>query len=246
MSIGFIIQARMGSTRFPAKILFPITKDKNMLAFLLYRLKQSKYQLPLILATTNTTTDDVLVPFAAQQQISLFRGAENDVLSRFIEAAEANGIDTIIRICSDNPLIDIHLLDNLIALAQTYPNYDYYSYYFNGTPVILTHFGIFCEIVSLKALKKVANNYGAEYKEHVTNGVYRNEQDFRIYKEDLSALLAPYEGIRLSIDTENDLTNVSGLVDGAPLDTLNSLFPLIIQQQELVDKMKKIIEEQKK
>jgi spore coat polysaccharide biosynthesis protein SpsF len=248
MNIGIILQARTGSSRFPAKVLAPFYKDKNVLEFLINRIHQSKHHLPVILATTRSPNDDLLVPYALQQDVALFRGPEADVLTRFLQAAETYGLDTVVRVCSDNPLIDISLMDILIDDAIAQQDYDYYSYYVNKKPVILSHFGIFCEIASCRALKKVAENYGDEYKEHVTNGLYTHESDFKIYKKDYTEQLMPYDGIRLTVDTRDDLENVKNVAGkhGAPLDTLHSLFPLIIRNKSMLENMRKIIRTQQK
>jgi spore coat polysaccharide biosynthesis protein SpsF len=246
MNIGIIIQARSGSTRFPAKILQPFWNDLTVLEFLINRLQKSKYNYPIIIATTELSNDDTIATYA-KKDILLYRGSEYDVLDRFIKAADKYALDTVIRICSDNPLIDILLMDNLLYDMIHNPDKDYYSYYFNNNPVILSHFGIFCEIVSLKALKKVFNNYGQEYKEHVTNAIYRHEHDFNIYKKDITQLLLPYENIRLTIDTREDLENIQSILPNiVPIDTQQSIFPLINQNKNILQKMKKIIREQKK
>jgi spore coat polysaccharide biosynthesis protein SpsF len=246
MNTGIIIQARSGSTRFPSKILQPFWNGMNVLEFLIDRLQKSIFNYPVILATTTSSADNIVAAYA-KKNILLYRGSENDVLDRFIKAADTYMLDTVVRVCSDNPLIDISLMDRLLMDAASCPDKDYYSYYFNNNPVILSHFGIFCEIASLSALKKVFNNYGQEYKEHVTNAIYRHEHDFSIYKKDITQLLSPYENIRLTIDTIEDLKNIREILpDAVPVDIQQRLFPIINQNKTILHKMKKIIKEQQK
>ena len=105
MNIGIIIQARMGSTRLPGKILKPFYGGKTLLETLLddlHKVEGAK----VIVATSVNENNDKLVTFLKEKGELVFRGSENDVLDRFIKAAEINDVDGIVRICSDNPFMD--------------------------------------------------------------------------------------------------------------------------------------------
>ena len=115
--IGFIIQARMKSTRLPGKILYPLPfypDGKPVLHWIIYALKRSKQIGIIILATTVESEDDVLTAFANQQNVILHRGSENDVLRRFAEAVQISLLDTIVRITGDNPILPISEIDELV------------------------------------------------------------------------------------------------------------------------------------
>lgn len=101
MNFGIIIQARLGSTRLPGKILKDFYGGKTLLETVIENLKKTGAK--IIVATSVNPNNDKLETFLKERNITVFRGSEDDVLSRFIEAAEANGVDGIVRICSDNP-----------------------------------------------------------------------------------------------------------------------------------------------
>jgi spore coat polysaccharide biosynthesis protein SpsF len=103
MKVGIISQARMTSTRLPEKVLLPIGQ-KPVLQYHLERLQQSGF--PVILSTTANKTDDPLRAFGREHQIPVYRGDEQNVLSRYYETARAFNLDVIVRVTSDCPLID--------------------------------------------------------------------------------------------------------------------------------------------
>lgn len=202
--IGLIIQAREGSTRLPKKMVLPFFKDRGILELLLDNLKNSFPKLPIVLATTEKPNDDIIAEIGNKKDVVVFRGEENNVLNRFIQAAENNNISKIIRICADNPFLDIPSLGNLIKGFEK-AECDYITYQTsNGTPTIKTHFGFWAEGVSLSALKEVqCQTSESIYLEHVTNFIYENKNNFK-----MKFMAIPYEvensGIRLTVDTKED------------------------------------------
>src|SRR6185437_7033455 len=109
-----VIQARMGSTRLPGKVLKPIA-GKPLLWHIVHRLKASKLIEDIAIATSTNPLDDAIVDFAAAQGLSVVRGPEDNVLARFALAAEQLGADIIVRVSSDAPFIDAGFIDHLIA-----------------------------------------------------------------------------------------------------------------------------------
>ncbi len=103
LKAGIITQARMTSTRLPGKIMLEAS-GKPVLQYHVERLQQSG--LPVIIATTTNSSDDEVAEFATSHQLGLYRGDEENVLSRFYGAAQAYQLDIIIRVTSDCPLID--------------------------------------------------------------------------------------------------------------------------------------------
>jgi spore coat polysaccharide biosynthesis protein SpsF len=112
---GIISQARMGSTRLPGKVLLT-ARGVSMLQFHAERLQASG--LPLYLATTTRPEDDVLEQWATERGIGCYRGAANDVLSRYYETAVHFGLGTIVRVTSDCPLIDGELIGQAVLRYQ--------------------------------------------------------------------------------------------------------------------------------
>lgn len=204
MKYTFIIQARLGSTRLPQKILLPFYEGKSILDLLIDKLKRVE-NVDIILATSKNSINDPLEAIAEKNYIKCFRGSENDVLQRFIDAAEFFGSSHIIRVCSDNPFIELRSINRLIEFATVNPQYDYISFNVNGIPSIKTHYGFWTEYVSLDALKKVASLTDVPlYHEHVTNYIYTHPEFFNYHLLNTSSILQDCEKVRLTIDTEMD------------------------------------------
>lgn len=207
MNIAFIIQARLGSTRLPGKILLPFYQNKSILDLLIEKLQQIE-NTQIILATSESEKNNLLEEIAYNKGIKCFRGSENDVLQRFIDTAEKFETEHIIRVCSDNPFLELNSIIKLIDFVRENPHYDYVSYNVNGTPTIKTHYGFWTEYVTLSALKKVAKlTSDPLYHEHVTNYIYSHSDIFKVRLLDTSALLSSHNKIRLTIDTETDFRN---------------------------------------
>ncbi len=111
---GVIIQARLGSTRFPGKVL-KILGDKTVLDHVCERLSRCKNIDKIIIATTNKESDDKILDFCKERNICCFRGDENNVLERYYLAAKEFELDTIVRVTSDCPLIDPEIVDDVIT-----------------------------------------------------------------------------------------------------------------------------------
>ena len=109
--IDCIIQARLGSTRYPKKILQKISNNKTVLEFLLDQLQNSKSIDKIIIATTNLDEDDEIVNFCQEKNILFFRGDELNVLKRYYDCAKNFKSENILRVTSDCPLIDPNLID---------------------------------------------------------------------------------------------------------------------------------------
>lgn len=197
--VGIIVQARTGSTRLPQKMTKPFG-SKSLMEIILSKIP-NKYT--TILATTTEESDNALAEIAGQEGIKVFRGSESDVLERFIGAAEENNLGIIVRVCADNPFLNIELMEELI---HAYNGEDYLSFaYKDGTPTILGHLGIFCEVTSLDTLKKVkAETDDPFYHEHVTNYIYKHPDEFKIQWLSLPEKLINIDGIRLTVDTAKD------------------------------------------
>ena len=117
MNIGIIIQARMGSTRLPGKILKQFYGGKTVLETILDSLHKVA-GVKVIVATSVNENNDRLALFLKEKGELVYRGSENDVLDRFIKAAEINGVDGIVRICSDNPFMDWRGVAQLVKSAM--------------------------------------------------------------------------------------------------------------------------------
>lgn len=205
--LAFIVQARLGSTRLPNKIILPFFKGKSILGLLISKLKNVEGA-KVILATSTNKENDLLEQIARQNGVFCFRGSENDVIQRFIDAADEYGVDEIIRVCSDNPFLELASIYELVHLAKNSYN-DYISFNIGGVPSIKTHYGFWTEFVRFDALKKVVSLTDEQlYHEHVTNYIYTHPDTFSIKWIEGPNILDTHPEIRLTIDTQEDFDNV--------------------------------------
>ena len=129
--VVIIIQARMGSTRLPGKVLMTVL-DKPLLGYLIERLSRAKLVDEIVIATTENSLDDVIEKFCINSKISCYRGSEDNVLSRYYDASIRFKANYVVRICSDSPLVDPIILDRMI---QSFFNNecDYYGIDYSST-----------------------------------------------------------------------------------------------------------------
>tara|TARA_B110000003_G_scaffold276570_1_gene323987 strand:+ start:4278 stop:5021 length:744 start_codon:yes stop_codon:yes gene_type:complete len=164
--IGVIIQARMGSTRLPGKVLMDLGCS-TLLDFQIERVKKAKNIATIIVATTLDTNDDEIENFCNKRGIKCFRGSQNDVLSRYYNCAKDNNLDVIVRLTADCPLIDPVVIDQVVDLYFE-KCVDYAS---NTVPpeTSLWPDGSDVEVFSFRALEQAYQvAVKKEDKEHVT------------------------------------------------------------------------------
>lgn len=248
--IGIIIQARMGSTRLPGKILREFHDGKTLLETLLGNLHKVSGA-KVIVATSVSENNDALESFLRERGEIVFRGSENDVLERFIQAAGENGVTRIVRICSDNPFMDFHAVQQLVD-AGSASDADYIGFRINDTPSILTHFGFWGEYVTLDALKRVyaTTEKGTPAHEHVTFHVYKHPEDYKCQWIEAPLFLQGRSDIRLTIDTPEDLVNArkvySDLKEAKGDFTLEDVVAYLDAHQDIKESMMKNIIQNKK
>lgn len=198
MNIICIIQARMGSTRLPGKILKKI-KDKPMLDYVIERVKLSTNINNTVLATTESSKDDVVVDYAKRKKINYFRGSEDDVLSRYYYAAIQFKGQIIIRISADDPLIDPEIIDQVIDLHLE-TNADYTT----NNLIKTFPLGSDVEVFNFQALEYAFNNAKLGYqREHVTPFIKENSKRFKLENYEAKGKLRRPD-IRITVDTKED------------------------------------------
>jgi spore coat polysaccharide biosynthesis protein SpsF len=203
--IDCIIQARMGSTRLPGKVMMKVDKTNTILSNIINQLKNCKKIDRLIIATTDLQEDDIIVNHAKILKTDLFRGDSADVLNRYYQCAKKFSSKIIVRITADNPLIDPNIVDDVIN--QFLKNsFDYIT---NANPRTYPY-GTEVEVFSFQALEKASSNAKKPTeKEHVTPYFQNNKDKFKIfamkYSENMSHL-------RWTVDRENDLEFVRKVV----------------------------------
>lgn len=197
-----IIQARVGSTRLPKKVLKKI--NNNFIFELIFkRLKKSKMINQIIFATSTKKENDELCIELVKRKISFFRGKENDVLDRYYKAAKKFHGSIIVRITCDCPFVDSNLVD-LFIKKLIKGNYDYVSNcmpytYPNGMDVEVFTFELL-ERAFFKATLKQRENGGV-----VLRYIKENKEIFKI--KNIVSKVSSIKKYRLTLDNKNDLTN---------------------------------------
>lgn len=242
--LGIILQARTGSTRMPEKVILPFFQEQSILDLLLEKVK--KLDVPFVLATTDNPTDDRICALATKHEVPVFRGSENDVLDRFIQAAKSFGFSKIIRVCADNPFLDLAGMQTLVTEFSK-SDADYLSFQLAGNkPSILTHFGFWTEAVRLVALEKAQKLTSEKlYHEHVTNYIYGNPDLFNVRFIKANPLVFSRTDIRMTLDTPEDFEIQQKIFATISKENPNFGIPEIIswldQHPEILELMKKEI-----
>lgn len=198
-----IVQARMGSTRLPGKVMQDIGGE-TMLARVVRRARRAVRLDELLVATSTNSGDDVLVAECARLGVACARGSEDDVLDRYYCAATSHDASRIVRITADCPLIDPDLVDEVIARFEQ-SDADYASNTLERT----FPRGLDTEVVSAVALARAWREAREPYQRaHVTAFLYEHPEIFR-----LAGLRADadYSALRWTVDTPDDLALVRAI-----------------------------------
>lgn len=197
-----VVQARMGSTRLPGKVLLPLA-GTTVLGCVVERLSRCGSLNGIVIATSELAQDDPVVAEAERLRVPSIRGDADDVLARYCVAARSSGADPVVRITSDCPLIDPEIVDAIVAafgqgecdyasntLERTYPR------------------GLDAEVVAREALDRAGRDASESYeREHVTPHLYRHPESFR-----LRSYRAPdgtdRSALRWTLDTPEDFAFV--------------------------------------
>lgn len=194
---GIIIQARMGSTRLPGKILKDY-EGKTLLEHILYRIRQKVMaDTEIVFATSVLPADDAVETFCNSNDVKCFRGDEQNVLSRYYECAEQNHYEHIVRMTGDNPFPDIDELNRLITYHKE--NEMDFSENFSVLPL-----GVGMEIFTFGALKD-SMLYASlpKHFEHADEYVLDNKEKYRFGTLDV-VTGKNMPDVRLTVDTRED------------------------------------------
>ena len=186
MKIVALVQARMGSTRLPNKVMKPIN-GVPMIELLLTRLARAKEIDQIIVATSVDERNTPLVEHVRKLGYTCEQGSENDVLARYLQAARKHNPDIVVRITGDCPLVDPDLVDEVIRQFKA-ENVDYFC---NTNPPTYPD-GLDIEVFTFKALEQASRETADPFdREHVTPYL-RKPGKFKTaamqHSEDLSAL----------------------------------------------------------
>lgn len=230
MKVLAIIQARMGSTRLPGKVLAEIN-GRPLIGFLIDRLRSVPEIDHIVVATTTTPSDDVLAEWLCMEGVDSFRGDSDDVLARFYLCAKKYNPDLVVRVTADDPLKDPSLISEAINHFSTDHDLDYCSNTLRPTYPE----GLDIEVFRLKALK-----YAFEHakltseREHVTPYIWKNTSMFKVknfeFREDLSAW-------RWTVDKQSDLNFIRAVLSpfqDSPLVSFEEIICFLKQNTDLL------------
>ena len=207
MKIVATIEARMTSSRLPGKVLMP-ADGVPMLKHLVTRLKAVESIQTIMLATSINKTDDPLVEFAKQENINYYRGSEDDVMLRIIEAAESVNADIVVEITGDCPIIDPQIVEQTIRMFKAH-NADYVS----NAHIRSYPDGMDTQVFRLETLKRSASMTDDSLDhEHVSLHIRNHHEIFsHVY------LIAPPElhwpGLGLTLDEEDDYKLLKKIIE---------------------------------
>ncbi len=204
-----LVQARMGSTRFPGKML-QLLGNHPILEWVLRRVIRAKFINEVVLATTDRSIDDPLVELAKHLGTGVFRGSETDVLGRFAAAAEYYQAETVLRICADNPFVDPDELDRLVRGFSD----NFCDYACNHQNRLGSRYadGFGGEIFSIQTLQKIdTDSFLSKHREHVTLYIWENAEKFCMYSIPAPAALA-YPKMKFDVDTKQDLHQLKSII----------------------------------
>ncbi len=243
-----IVQARMGSTRLPGKVLKPIM-GKPMLWYLVKRLERTAYVDKVVVATSEEKNNDVIRDFCKQYSIDCFSGSENDVLDRFYKAAKQCGADVVIRITGDCPLLDPGLIGGMLKEFVAGNKYEYYSVAC-GAGASTEEFnghrypdGLDAEIFKFSLLETAWNEAKDQLeREHVTPFIWRRSERFVLGSKQSAN---DYSLMRWTVDNQADFEVVeeiyNNLYPNMPDFGLEDILKFFNANSKLQDKNKHFI-----
>jgi spore coat polysaccharide biosynthesis protein SpsF len=196
-----IIQARMGSTRLPGKTL-KIIAGKTVLARVVERVRMASEIEQIVVATSDQEQDDVIVAACDEMGVDWSRGSEDNVLKRYLGAAEHFKADPIIRVTADCPLIDPGVLNALVRTYKDNPGF----FVTNNLEHTFPH-GLDAEVFSLDMLREAAK-HGPD--EHVTQWMRAQPNVINLRSP------ANLSNIRVTLDTRDDLTAIRAIYRSFP------------------------------
>ena len=200
-----IIQCRMGSKRLPGKAVKNIA-GTPLLKFLLKNLKGSRTLSKIVVATSYKKENTKIIDICNDENISSYAGSEKNVLSRFIKIIKKYNADIVVRLTGDNPLVDKHLVDDIVnKYLNSYFNYDYINNIeSSGYP-----YGLFLEVFKSNVLLKASKNFNSLNKEHVTWYIRNSPNLFNTF---VVKTEKKFKYSRVTVDTQNDLDNVNKII----------------------------------
>lgn len=204
MKILAIVQARMGSTRLPGKVMKELC-GIPVLVHVIRRIRKAQLVDNVIVATTDKNEDNIIINLMKDEKVDIFRGSEEDVLDRYYKAAKENNADIIVRVTSDDPLIDFNVIDEIIEKLIT----EKLDYCCNNIPRTYP-LGLDCECFTFSTLKIAWENANGKYnREHVTPFI----RDNNLFKISSIKNNKDYSYLRWTLDTIQDYNYIKNIYE---------------------------------
>lgn len=230
-----IIQARMGSTRLPGKVMKTLC-GRTVLGHVITRVKACPLVDEIVVATTQDPQDDVIVAEARKFGARTFRGSEEDVLSRYYFAAGEAGADIVVRVTSDCPLFDPHLLNTMLGQFHADRSSGRGLDYLSNTLERTYPRGLDAEIFTFSALERSHVEARQPHeREHVTPYIYQHPEFFALKNFSGPVNLSD---LRWTLDTEEDWRLIEAIYavlgNEEPFFSTQAVLQLLESQPELV------------
>jgi spore coat polysaccharide biosynthesis protein SpsF len=225
-----IVQARMGSTRLPGKVLKDL-EGKTVLARVVERLRRARLINEVLIATTVVPSDDAIVAECRRLQVAISRGDQDDVLDRYYRAAQLAKAEVVVRVTSDCPLIDPEITDKTIAaFLEAKPDYA------SNTQVRTYPRGLDTEVMSFAALSRAWQGAHQRYeREHVTPFIFEHPAEFKLFSVTGET---DHSAQRWTVDTAEDLRLVQTIyarLKERPEFLWGDVLDLLEREPELVE-----------
>ncbi|MBN9654819.1 glycosyltransferase family protein [Halobacillus sp. GSS1] len=207
MKVMAIVQARMGSTRLPGKVLKQVN-GKTLLEYQIERMLRSKKINQLVVSTSKKELDDPIIELCRDLKVDTFRGSEKDVLGRFYETCEHYKADVVVRMTADCPFIDPDVMDKVISYFLDH--HPYYMYVSNTRSRSYPR-GMDTEVFTYEVLKDAYMNANSPHDlEHVTPFIVKRVGPSAVAQVSHDIDLSHH---RWTVDTPEDFQFVSKVLD---------------------------------
>jgi spore coat polysaccharide biosynthesis protein SpsF len=228
----------MNSSRLPGKISLPLTRNHNLLEFLFSRI--STTGIDWWLATTNSELDNETVEIGEKLGLRIYRGSEDNVLSRYVNIAQSEQADVIVRVTADNPFVESERILEMIIYANQIRNKVYVVGESSAQPQF--PLGYLPEVVSFEGLKFAQENLNVNRQYHESNVTsYLKPKFLRVFR---NSMFPDYPHLRWTIDTEEDLRMVQAILrkeDISPREFTYEKILGILHQDAAIEKINSMV-----
>jgi len=195
----------------------------------------------MVIATSTATADEAIAALAEGLSIECSRGNEEDVLDRVWQAVKIRNTTRVARVCADNPFLRAGFLQELLDIEE---GYDYGSFRLpDGTPTILSHLGVFAEVVAFDTLTTLQETASSKrHREHLTSHILDNPTEYQRCLLDVPEYILSVEDLRLTVDTEADFLTSQQLYElttsqFGPRFSAEQLISVVRSQPNLLESM---------